>query len=470
MGSFNQAWILAVSICLSTFVVVLGNSSGNLIYCDIDGVQYGVGTKIMDWVQAPVEAPFYTFRTAETVSPTTDPTTYKPGELNPFYLSTLDLEKKFIGLVLYARNAAGQQVGSWEIPNGSMFWTPPTCKFKAVTHINADIKPMFSVFHFRAPLSGAGPLTFHIMIKQGEQAKGNFYWPIGKTITLTEALANPLSAPRTIFKSAPRNSCNNACGAQGLACDEAATAALSSPDAIEKSIAGHYVCRYPIVAGCSSKAPTSGASDWCWYKSATCPSPQVATACSAMGDNAIDNQRLCQCKVGPVVTDVVPGDTTGQFVVESATLDGAPMSLTSGFTLNKLDLSKTGEVTVEFSAPSDKWVAFGWDAYFMEGAHATVWANKYNPQILPRWDTSLIVSSTKTGDFTRPYGWYDARCIGANNDWCRWTTTLAVDGGPYFTCALAGSTSYASSRAKYLDPDDPATPAGTQHFFVFFFC
>jgi hypothetical protein len=49
---------------------------------------------------------------------------------------------------------------------------------------DADLKPLHVVFWWQAP-AGTGKVTFKILIKQGEQNKGWFWYP-AKRLTLTE--------------------------------------------------------------------------------------------------------------------------------------------------------------------------------------------------------------------------------------------------------------------------------------------
>lgn len=49
----------------------------------------------------------------------------------------------------------------------------------------------------------------------------------------------------------------------------------------------------------------------------------------------------------------------------------------------------------------------------------------------PRWPLEVL----NRGDPTRTSGWFDLRCQGAKNDYCRW---VGSGEGAYFSCALAG--------------------------------
>lgn len=49
----------------------------------------------------------------------------------------------------------------------------------------------------------------------------------------------------------------------------------------------------------------------------------------------------------------------------------------------------------------------------------------------PRWPLEVL----NRGDPARTSGWFDLRCQGATNDYCRW---VGSGDGAYFSCALAG--------------------------------
>ena len=44
-------------------------------------------------------------------------------------------------------------------------------------HSDAELKGYSERFVFRAPPAGTGPITFRVLLKQGETNKGAFYWP-----------------------------------------------------------------------------------------------------------------------------------------------------------------------------------------------------------------------------------------------------------------------------------------------------
>ena len=89
---------------------------------------------------------------------------------------------KYLGLPGVRRQPARAQVGSWEIPLSSTptFWVPPDpgCEGKCLMHADAELKGYQERLVFRAPPAGTGPITFRVLVKQGETNKGAFYWPV----------------------------------------------------------------------------------------------------------------------------------------------------------------------------------------------------------------------------------------------------------------------------------------------------
>jgi hypothetical protein len=73
-------------------------------------LKYGKGTSVMPWVVPVANATFYTIRTGDLRDTTTDPVTYTPGKLTPVHIRTSDLNRIFIGMVLYAVNSAGMDL------------------------------------------------------------------------------------------------------------------------------------------------------------------------------------------------------------------------------------------------------------------------------------------------------------------------------------------------------------------------
>ena len=176
------AWMRLV-VFAALFLSVSAVSNGNLLTCNVD-MAIGAGTPVMRWVKAPLNSSMYTI-TAPTAS-------YTPGALTPITLTVLDLDFLYIGLLLVALDSTGiTMVGEWTVMDGDAFFLPATCKFGAVVHSDANLKPIKQTFYWKgAP--GTGPVTFRALIKQGEQAHGNFYKPAN--LQLTEGTAS-LPAP-----------------------------------------------------------------------------------------------------------------------------------------------------------------------------------------------------------------------------------------------------------------------------------
>jgi hypothetical protein len=147
----------------------------------------GLDSGIMRWVTAPVPTDFYTLRAGDSSSRSRDQKTYTPGgELVELHLRVADLQRRYIGLVLYATNGTNGgtsevAVGSWTlIPGDTNFQTSATwCggNGRIITHTGANLKPLHTRFYWSAP-RGTGAVQFRVLIKQGEQNKGSFFWSV----------------------------------------------------------------------------------------------------------------------------------------------------------------------------------------------------------------------------------------------------------------------------------------------------
>lgn len=105
---------------------------------------------------------------------------YKPCEIVTIALDVLNVDYKYIGLLLYAVRDDGtnEKVGTFALPPGDdMFWTPGGCQDRAVMHRNAGQKKFHHEFRWRAPKAGTGRVRFHALVKRGETNTGEFYWP-----------------------------------------------------------------------------------------------------------------------------------------------------------------------------------------------------------------------------------------------------------------------------------------------------
>ena len=100
-----------------------------------------------------------------------------------------------ISSLRYAVDANERKVGGWAIPLESpmRFWLPPDpgCEGRSLMHAGAEKKRYVERFVFRAPPAGTGPITFRVLVKQGETNRGAFYW----TGELLPRAATALSLP-----------------------------------------------------------------------------------------------------------------------------------------------------------------------------------------------------------------------------------------------------------------------------------
>jgi len=199
-----------------------------------------------------------------------------------------------IGLLLYAQDAQGKKVGSWELPKEDeiMFHTPPgSCEEKAVMHSGADPKNYHNVFAFRAPPKDTGDITFKCLLKTGPANTGAFHWPNkGGALVLTEKAGQP---PQSWVKASKGKTCDQTCQGANKVCDNAKMLRVTSQSQFLNTIGKEHVCKLPILKGCAMTDPSmDGTDEFCYYHSAQCTKTQ------SCGAKVGTNFRYCPCKAG----------------------------------------------------------------------------------------------------------------------------------------------------------------------------
>ena len=211
----------AISIVIMLAVRVASFSSGGGSAADDNGVPFlqscdaitlcapFVCPPGMTAVAPPERSDVYRFGTESGA------TTYVPGELLPMVLDVTartirgkrdagativgEENAKYLGLLLYAVDANERKVGTWKIAldEDPQFWLPPDpgCGGHALMHADAELKSLRERFVFKAPPNGVGPITFRVLVKQGETNKGAFYWA---------ASANTSARSATVLQSPSR--------------------------------------------------------------------------------------------------------------------------------------------------------------------------------------------------------------------------------------------------------------------------
>jgi hypothetical protein len=258
---------------------------------------YQCDTGIMSWTHAPIPTGAYTIRSGD--GPLSQDTQYYTpgGTLNEIHLRVIDIDMRFLGLVLYAttgipfNSTTETRVGSWELQDTRWFQLPSSCGGNVVTHRGAQEKPMHTRHYWAAPV-GTGTVRFRVLIKQGVQGRGQFYYPAFE-LTLREGPApvvpqaapsatNPDGTPAKYERTGPISSttivgkpgvaCADVCAVQASAigkpfCDTKATIAIDSV-AAWKGAQVNVACQLPILAGCAFiGGPQVSERNECTYRS-----------------------------------------------------------------------------------------------------------------------------------------------------------------------------------------------------------
>ena len=233
---------------------------------------------------------------------------------------------KYLGLLLYsvkANDPTEAKVGSWEMPaevDGAPRFAPmlgPGCDGKALVQTSARTKRYTERFWYRAPPAGTGPITFRVLLKQGETLGGSFYWPstgngtgtappsngvAGGDLELPEAAAPP-TPPVVWLRGDAGASCSAVCGASGRTCDAASFSAAVTSAGLLSQVGGSFLCRRPMLSACEAYAPsTSSYGDgWCWFNDPAACSSAAAPTCDSAApptDVGLTGLRFCPCAAG----------------------------------------------------------------------------------------------------------------------------------------------------------------------------
>jgi hypothetical protein len=297
----------------------------------------------MRWVQAPIPSAVYTLRTGDGAL-SADPTSYKPGVPLEIHLRVSELRMRFIGLLMYATNNSGVvgqntevAVGDWKTIPGDEFHVPtaPSCGGRKVTHTNANVKALHTRFLWSAP-KGTGTVLFRVLIKQGEQNKGNFYWP-AKELRLTEGTAPAPTAQQTVI-GAPGQACADVCYKQTPTtpyCNAAAMNAVTSQATLITTLANKAPVRTPYLAQCAyAGAPQITAQGYATFRTtnvaANCPASYVtSSSTTAQPDVCYTSplpsaQGICICSSNSAVQTPNPY----RLNVESVAPDAEPHTVT----------------------------------------------------------------------------------------------------------------------------------------------
>jgi len=308
---FTYVTVMVVSMLLACVQMTSANSLGlNVPICDAYDVAIwkplDQGGVFMWWTAAPKHTTDFTLRTGDGISDEGhSQASYKPGQLVYIHIRAHKKGHKYRGLLLYAKNAKGQKVGSWQLPveDKVMFHTPPgfcgADAYRTVMHSGADEKNYHNVFPFVAPAAGTGKITFEALVKIGPANTGYFAWPNTAPLSLEE------SKPATSqlwFKGAPGESCEQTCSKLGRACFEEGLSSVTRPTSLQSAIGKKYACKQPLLKGCSQSDPSESVNDgFCYYQG--CASTKAT--CSSQDRSGT---RFCPCQGSKMTAIEDPGD------------------------------------------------------------------------------------------------------------------------------------------------------------------
>ena len=151
----------------------------------------------MEWAKKVEPSNKYSIRSGDDVDVRSDPTSYTPNAVNEIHLRVLEYGYKYRGLLVVARDAMGNNVGSWEGDE----WMRPSLQAGcegAIYHAHAAEKPYHETLRFIAPAAGAGPLTFKALIKIGDANTGAFFRPAQALVLQEGSGSGPQPTPEPV--------------------------------------------------------------------------------------------------------------------------------------------------------------------------------------------------------------------------------------------------------------------------------
>jgi len=265
-----------------------------------------------------------------------NPGVYIPGEWLTVVLRVKRYPHKYRGLVLHASSSTDTHTGEWRVSGcdeDKHFWNPTDAK-ECVMHSHADLKPLQSVFRFKAPPAGAGDITFRALIKEGPANEGFFYHPnghrpysgtdvptggfpgFGTDVVLKEGAARE---SKMWSMASEGISCTEHCASKGQTCDDVVLRSLGSPAAMESMIASISGCSQPFLPSCSNVVPAMDGNGSCYYNgvdsgvSGLCKDPSPSSSLQATCGTKFDGAtRFCAC--------TARADLTGGSIVGSNAL------------------------------------------------------------------------------------------------------------------------------------------------------
>jgi len=221
---------------------------------------------------------------------------------------------KYLGLIMYAVKAGTipaegcadgcdgsmeEKVGGWEIYDDNWQTSTP----EVITHTSAKKKPFHTVFRFRTPPAGTGPIVFRVLLKQGATNGGRFYWPMLEgDLQLNEAGASALASPRMWIQGSSRATCAQTCASRAMTCDTSADVTITAHEEVKSSVS----CGFPLMSSCLSGSPYLDNGRCYFNNPSLCErgnETAQATTMNVCGLPPAGADGLCPCLVDEVVGD-----------------------------------------------------------------------------------------------------------------------------------------------------------------------
>jgi hypothetical protein len=251
--------------------------------------------KVMTWAYSPSENQLYEI-TAGGISGSKYQTShYVPDSYIDIHLLVTDFTLPFRGLLLYAVDSSGSKVGSWPVLIESppffleMDTIPGHACTKSVMHASARIKPFHSIFKFKTPPAGTGPVFFKILIKQGDANTGAFYIP-KMPLVLKEKRTTVVER---WFEVDPGQTCNDFCTSMNLFCNEKQMQDVGDSLFYEQ-ISATSLCKLPVLNSCSGPYMANNSYCYAGESDHSCENSTLIT-CDTVLQPRPNGTNLCNC-------------------------------------------------------------------------------------------------------------------------------------------------------------------------------
>eukprot|EP01130_Rhizamoeba_saxonica_P019089 TRINITY_DN9799_c0_g1_i1.p1 TRINITY_DN9799_c0_g1~~TRINITY_DN9799_c0_g1_i1.p1 ORF type:complete len:1003 (-),score=253.07 TRINITY_DN9799_c0_g1_i1:99-2867(-) len=274
----------------------------------------------MTWVTKPVYDDDYLIFIGPDYEDYTVPSTYTPGVHFDVGVAVLNYNKRYRGLMIYAKDDDGNKVGNWtglnEAEYSPDFQHADICK-GSILHAGAVVKDYVARFKLFVP-EGTGRITLEALIKYGAANTGDFYWP--RDVVLEEGNTVTVDSSSSEWDiTALGQSCREYCESKSTeevsyyCVSSALDYEISEEYLLDGSLDHQHSCKLPYISTCSTGASYSE-DGLCYYQEEeeSCISENRTyeePSCTYKSEDPRIGYRFCTCSTNE--EDDIDGSANG---------------------------------------------------------------------------------------------------------------------------------------------------------------